>query len=92
MIKVFSDAPPDRVVELDSRIVRVLEPGVVRRLDPTVLPGTVVEEKRGRQGYEVQLWRIIKIADRIIQRELIQKTVYKPQDRFIRVGVSGKTS
>jgi len=92
MIKVFSDAPPDRVVELDSRIVRVLEPGVVRRLDPTLLPGTVVEEKRGRQGYEVQLWRIIKIADRIIQRELIQKTVYKPQDRFIRVGVSGKAS
>ena len=91
-VRVFSDAPPDRSIELDSRIVRVLEPGVIRRLDPSLLPGMVVEEKKGRQGYEVQLWRIIKIGGGVVHRELVEKSTYKPQDKLIRLGVSAKPS
>ncbi|NMB25937.1 MAG: hypothetical protein GX986_10445 [Firmicutes bacterium] len=92
IIKVFSDAPLERSIELDSNIVRVLEPGVIRHLDPSLLPGTVIEDRKGRQGYEVQLWRIIKIGDKVVHRELVEKSIYKPQDRLIRQGMTPESA
>ncbi|NLK08530.1 MAG: hypothetical protein GX316_07510 [Firmicutes bacterium] len=90
IIKVYSDAPEGRKIELDSSIVRILEPGIIRRFDPSLLPGTVVEERKGRQGYEVQLWRVIKIDDKVVHRELIEESTYRPQDRLVRQGVVPK--
>jgi len=85
-IKVFSDAPPERSIELESQVVKVLHPKVVTKVDPTLSPGVVIEEKRGRQGYEVLLWRIIKMGDELIEKELVERSIYWPQDRIIRQG------
>ena len=85
-VRVFSDASTNRSIELDSKIVKVLEPGVIRKIDPGLSPGAIVEEKKGRPGYEVQLWRIIKIGDQVVHRESVERSVYKPQDRVIRQG------
>ncbi|NLA58300.1 MAG: hypothetical protein GX855_05310, partial [Firmicutes bacterium] len=46
----------------------------------------VIEEKRCRQGYEVLLWRIIKMGDELIEKELVERSIYWPQDRIIRQG------
>lgn len=89
-VRVFSDAPIDRSIQLDSRIVRVLEPGVIRKLDPGLSPGTIVEERKGRPGYEVQLWRVIMMGEQVVHRELVERSVYKPQDRVIRQGPLSK--
>lgn len=85
-VRVFSDAPIERSIELDSRIVKVLNPRVTSRVDSSLNPGTVIEEAKGRQGYEVQLWRIIRMGDRVIHKELVEESVYKPRDKVIRQG------
>lgn len=89
-VRIFSDAPLDRFIELDSKIVKVLEPGLIRKFDPSLGPGMVVEEKKGRRGYEVQLWRVIKIGEQVVHRELVERSIYKAQDRVIRQGPSAK--
>ncbi|NMB46919.1 MAG: hypothetical protein GX998_11000 [Firmicutes bacterium] len=89
-VRVFSDAPLERSIELDTQIVKVLQPGVIRKIDASLSPGTIIEETKGRQGYEVQLWRIVKMGDRVIHRELVEKSVYKPRDTVIRQGPSVK--
>ncbi|NLY52320.1 MAG: hypothetical protein GX063_05345 [Firmicutes bacterium] len=85
-IRIFSDAPPERSIELDSQIVRVLHPKVITKIDPALGPGVTIEERRGRQGYEVLLWRTIKMGDQMIEKELVERTIYWPQDRVIRQG------
>ncbi|NLJ23860.1 MAG: hypothetical protein GX354_00380 [Firmicutes bacterium] len=89
-VRIFSNAPVDRSIELDSKIVKVLEPGLIRKIDPNLGPGIIVEEKKGRRGYEVQLWRVVKIGDRVVHRELVERSIYKAQDRVIRQGPSAK--
>ena len=85
-VRVFSDAPLERAIELDSQVVKVLQPQVVTKIDPALSPGAVVEERRGRQGYEVLLWRTIKMGDQVIEKQLVERTIYWPQDRVIRQG------
>ncbi len=87
-IRIFSDAPLERSIELESQVLKVLHPQVVTKIDPTLSPGVTIEERRGRQGYEVVLWRIIKMGEQVIEKELVNRTIYWPQDRVIRQGPS----
>lgn len=58
----------------------------VEKLDPTLPPGTRMEEQEGREGVRVSLRRIIRKGDRVLANELLSRDYYKPRDRIVRVG------
>ncbi|MGE5557802.1 MAG: VanW family protein [Bacillota bacterium] len=80
------DTHPGETVELLSVVDKVTPFKVVEKPDPALAPGERVVEKKGEDGYDVTLYRIIKKDGKEIRREVINKSKYISMPEEVKVG------
>lgn len=87
IIAFYGREAPFRSARLESELVRVLprEEVIVPRTD--LAPGEQRVVKQGREGYQVNVWRVAVTHDGKAVRELVSQTVYKPWQRVVWTGV-----
>lgn len=86
VVAFYGKEAPFRSARLESELVRVLprEEIVVPRSD--LAPGEERIVKEGRDGYQVNVWRVAVTHDGRLVRELVSQTTYKPWQRVIWTG------
>ncbi|MDU2066097.1 MAG: VanW family protein [Sporomusaceae bacterium] len=85
-VGLFSRMKQTCQVEIITEAKKTLLPGVVRKVDENLLLGETEVERQGTPGYEVTTLRLIKRENGEVQRELIAKDQYLPEDSIVRIG------
>ena len=80
---------PDKTVEIVTKDERVIEAPVREIKDPNLKKGELIVDREGNNGYEIKVYRIIRIDGRKVREELISADTYKSIARIIRVGTKG---
>lgn len=75
----------DEKVSLASAGHRVIPASVKEVQEDGIEPGKRVVRESGRAGHRVSTYRIVKIGDEIVKRELISNDYYQPESRIIAV-------
>lgn len=76
----------EQKVRFEQQIDREIDFELVRKLDSSLPPGTVVQDQRGSKGYVVRTWKIVKDASGKQTKELLSRDEYAPAHRILRVG------
>lgn len=74
------------VVELMTTIDAVLNPTIEEVMDPTLPKGSRLVERKPVKGYRITLYRVVKEGDRILLKERVGKSYYKPRNGLVRIG------
>jgi len=91
VVNLFGKKTGNRQVEIETRGYSVIPYRVIERLDDGLAPGERVERKAGRVGYRVKVYRVVKQAGIVIDRELVSNDYYAPSDRVVAVGPPVRT-
>jgi vancomycin resistance protein VanW len=62
-----------------------IEPETQLKVDNSLAPGTKKVVRKGRTGFKVEVKRIIKHGEKIVNSELISTDIYSPQSQIIKV-------
>lgn len=89
IIAIYGNEPPFRSARLESELVRVLPREEVTLYTKELAPGERRIVKEGREGYQVNVWRVAVTHDGRAVRELVSQTLYKPWQRVIWHGGEG---
>ena len=84
----FYGTPTDNHrVQLQSRLVGLIEPETRTVEDPTLPPGAWKEVDAGRPGYRVEVYRVVmdETGQRVLASTKVEETVYPPRHRVLRV-------
>lgn len=76
----------DRSVEIVTEDIQVLAPRLLEQPDPSLPKGVRRLIQNGEEGYQVNVYRLIKEGDQETVKELISKDVYMPINEVLRVG------
>lgn len=87
IVAFYGKEAPFRSARLESELVRVLPREEVVVLRNDLAPGEQRVVKEGREGYQVNVWRVAVTHDGRTVRELVSQTVYKPWRREVWTGV-----
>lgn len=69
-----------------SKVVKVIPPPVVVKVDPSLPAGKRLVEQRGHSGYATVTWRSAYMDGKLLREEVICRDLYLPQPTIIRVG------
>lgn len=84
--KVFADPKDNKQVEIVNKTEEVIEPKLIKENDPNLEQGTEVVKEEGRKGYKTTTVRIVKENGKVIKREVVTKSYYRPKDRVVAMG------
>ncbi|MGB9792019.1 MAG: VanW family protein [Thermacetogeniaceae bacterium] len=85
-VKIFGDVAEKKNITIESIVDDVLEPKVIKKEDPNLYVGKVVEERKGVRGYRVRVFAYIREPNGQVIKKLLSKDLYKPIDQIVRVG------
>lgn len=85
-VTLWGDAPPGRVVLVESAVVGDIDPPLRVVNDPGLPPGTEVEQLPGHAGFRSQAWRSVWQDGQQASRDLLSTDVYAPTPRVVRRG------
>ncbi|MCS7172945.1 MAG: VanW family protein [Armatimonadetes bacterium] len=87
-VRFYGRRPPDRQVEiLVTDVVRLPPPeGWVVRADPE-LPEGVVKVLPPRPGFRATTWRVVREGGRVVRREVVARSFYRPIPATVKMGV-----
>lgn len=85
-IAFYGADPGPRRIRLETEVAEVLQPRVtyVRKEDLEEGEEQVVQQ--GREGYRVNVWRIVEEDGSAPQRQLVSRSYYQPRERIVWVG------
>jgi len=84
-IKAFGK-PIGEKVRLVKEIEKEIDYNTIRKLDPDLLPGTVIQQQKGSKGYIVKTWKIVTDANGKETKQLLSRDSYAPTHRILRIG------
>jgi hypothetical protein len=84
-VKLFGSAPRHITYEVQSKIVRTLQPQVKYVRNSTLPKGGQQLIKEGKVGYMVETYRIKKENGTVVEKELVSKDIYPSQPRIVAV-------
>lgn len=90
-VKIFGNVAEKKNISLESVVDQVLEPKVIKKEDPNLYVGKIVEERKGVKGYRVRVFSYLREADGQVIKRLVSNDLYKPVDQIIRVGTKPVT-
>lgn len=73
-------------VRFEKQIEKELNYHTVRKIDPDLLPGTVVQQQNGSKGYIVKTWKIVTDAKGKETKQLLSRDSYAPTHRILKIG------
>ena len=86
-VGIFGLRLPERSIDIVTSRELVIQPAVIKKPDTSLLPGETKVEKPGTPGYEVTVVRVIRdAAGREVQRELVSRDTYLPDNTLVRFG------
>lgn len=85
-VKIFGDMAEKKDITIESVVDEVLEPKVIKKEDPNLYVGKMVEERKGVKGYRVRVFAYVKEPNGRIAKRLLSKDLYRPVDQIVRVG------
>ncbi|MDR5709308.1 MAG: VanW family protein [Armatimonadota bacterium] len=87
VVRFYGRRPPGRQVDIVvTDVVRVPPPaGQVVRVDPG-LPMGVVKILPPRPGFRAITWRIVREGDRVVRREVVARSFYRPVPATVKMG------
>lgn len=85
-VSLYGMKTPGISVSLESDGHQVIKPGEKRMPVSNLPPGKTTVKEPGRAGHKISIYRIVKQNGKILRRELVSNTYYRPEDRVILVG------
>lgn len=87
VVRFYGRRVPGRTVEVVITDIERLPPpeGQVVRLDPDLPEGTV-KVLKPRPGFRASTWRIVRQDGRVVRRELVARSFYRPVPEILKVG------
>lgn len=73
-------------VRLEKQIEKELNYHTIRKMDPDLLPGTVIQQQKGSKGYIVKTWKIVTDAQGKETKVLLSRDNYAPTHQIFRIG------
>jgi len=84
--KIFGNINEKLPVVIIDNINQIIEPKVSYEKDPNLDRGKEVVKEPGRKGYRTTTVRVVYQNGRVIKREVVTKSYYKPKNKIIAVG------
>lgn len=84
--KLFGDPAENKEVEISDQIELVIPNKTVYVKDPNLEQGKQVVKEKGHRGYRTSTIRLVKQNGRVVTREVVAKSYYKPVTKVIAVG------
>lgn len=84
--KLFGNPAENKEVEIIDNIEQVIENKTIYENDPNLERGKQVVKEKGHKGYRTTTVRLVKENGRVVKREVVSKSFYKPINRVIAVG------
>ncbi|MGE4283183.1 MAG: VanW family protein [Clostridia bacterium] len=76
----------EKTIEIQNQIIQTIPFTTKIVDDPTLEEGKIFIEQKGGNGYVVDTYKLTKIEDKIVKKELITKSRYTPLERIERKG------
>ncbi|HHY28914.1 MAG TPA: vancomycin resistance protein [Desulfitobacterium dehalogenans] len=73
-------------VRFEKEIEKELSYHTIRKIDPDLLPGAVIQEQSGSKGYIVKTWKIVTDAQGKETKQLLSRDSYAPTNRILKIG------
>ncbi|AGA69904.1 putative vancomycin resistance protein [Desulfitobacterium dichloroeliminans LMG P-21439] len=73
-------------VRFEKEIEKELNYHTVRRIDPDLLPGAVVQQQNGSKGFIMKTWKIVTDAKGKETKQLLSRDTYAPTHRILKIG------
>ncbi len=73
-------------VRFEKEIEKELNYHTVRKIDPDLLPGAVIQQQSGSKGYIVKTWKIVTDAQGKETKQLLSRDSYAPTNRILKIG------
>lgn len=91
IVGVFGQRVLEKNIDIIATQQQVIQPAIIKKADPALMPGETKVEKPGKPGYEVTVMRIIRDnAGKELKREIISQDKYAPDDTLIKFGSETK--
>ncbi|WP_425807569.1 VanW family protein [Desulfitobacterium sp. Sab5] len=75
-----------KTVRFEQQIEKETDFQTIRRIDPNLSPGQVVQDQAGYKGYTVKTYRIIKDSSGALDKQLLTQDEYAPTPKILRIG------
>lgn len=75
-----------KTVRFEHQIEKETDFQTIRKMDPSLPPGTVVQDQQGSKGYVVKTWKIVKDTTGNETKQLLSQDEYAPAHKILRVG------
>ncbi|MFZ3172706.1 MAG: VanW family protein [Carboxydocellales bacterium] len=86
VFKLFGDPNENKEVVIIDDIELVIENKTIFENDPNLEQGKEVVKEKGHKGFRTTTVRLVKESNRVVKREVVAKSFYKPINRVIALG------
>lgn len=76
----------EKSVRIERQVEKEIAYKTVRRLDPKLLAGRIVQEQTGSKGLVVNTWKVIRDGSGNETKQFLGRDSYAPANRILRVG------
>ena len=87
-IKLFGTSPEERVIEIVSKTVNVIQPPTQIKKDASLAAGQQRVLKKGKPGYRVNVYKKVTVNGEVVDQMLISQDTYRPQPSMILAGTN----
>ncbi len=85
-ISLYGKKIPGQSVSIVSSNHQVISPSVKQLVDGSIAPGKKVVKSSGRSGHRISTYRVVKQNNKVVKRELIATSYYRPENRVVLIG------
>lgn len=85
-VKIFGSVAVKPEVQIINTIIKKFKPQVIYKEDPTLAEGKQTIEQKGLEGYQTQVYRVVKVQGQEVKRELISTDIYQPVEQVVLIG------
>lgn len=75
-----------KTVRFEQQIEKETDFQTIRRIDPNLAPGQVVQDQAGYKGFTVKTYRVIKDSTGALNKQLLTQDEYAPTSKILRIG------
>jgi len=87
-IKLFGTSPEEKEIEIVSETVNVIPPPTKVKKDASLASGQQRVLQNGKPGYQVSVYKRVKVNGEVVDQVLISKDTYRPQPKTILTGMN----
>ncbi|WHH57236.1 VanW family protein [Petroclostridium sp. X23] len=77
---------PGRTIEIENQVIQTIPFTTKAIEDPNLEEGKTVIEQKGGNGYVVDTYKIVKQDGKVIKKELITRSTYRPIENIEKIG------